>query len=61
MMRARLLRGRRLVVNRSATVRHHRAQFSLPLARARSGRYTIRLTVDAAGRVGSLTRYVRVG
>ncbi len=27
---------------------------------SRSGRYTIRLTVDAGGRVGSLTRYVRV-
>jgi hypothetical protein len=42
-------------------VRNHRARLSLPLGRrARSGRYTIRLTVDAAGRVGSLTRYVRV-
>ena len=61
MMRARLLRGRRLVANRAAMVRRNRAQFSLPLARARSGRYTIRLTVDAGGRVGSLTRYVRVG
>ncbi len=61
LMRARLLRGRRLVANRAAMVRRNRARFSLPLARARSGRYTIRLTVDAGGRVGSLTRYVRVG
>jgi phospholipase C len=61
LMRARLLRGRRLVANRAVMVRRDRVRFSLPLMRARSGRYTIRLTVDAAGRVGSSTRYVRVG
>jgi phospholipase C len=61
MIRARMYRGRKLVSNVASLVRHNRVTLTLSLGRqSRGGRYTIRLSVDAGGRVGSQTRYVRV-
>jgi phospholipase C len=61
LIRARLLRGKSLVANRAGKVRDHKVKLSLSLSRqSRGGRYTIRLSIDAGGRVGSLNRYVRV-
>jgi len=61
LIRARLLRGTSLVANRAGMVRDHKVKLLLALSRrSRGGRYTIRLSIDAGGRVGSLTRYVRV-
>lgn len=62
LIRVRLFRGRSLIGNVASRVRGDRVRFSLPLGRhARSGRYMIRMSIDAGGQVGSLTRYVRVG
>ena len=59
--RARLYRGRRLVGNRAARLRGRSVRFSLGLGhRRRAGSYTVRLTVDAGGRVAMMTRRVRV-
>jgi phospholipase C len=61
LIRARLLRGRSLVANKAGLVRKHQVKLTLGLARkARTGRYTLRLTVDAAGRVTALTRNLSV-
>jgi phospholipase C len=61
LIRARLYKGKKLVGNRAGMVRHNRVKLTLSLGRqSRGGRYTIRLSIDAAGRVGSETRYVRV-
>ena len=61
LIRARMYQGRKLVSNRAAMVKHNRVKLTLSLGRqSRGGRYTIRLSIDAAGRVGSQTRYVRV-
>ncbi|MFZ1997053.1 MAG: alkaline phosphatase family protein [Solirubrobacteraceae bacterium] len=61
LIRARMLRGGRLVSNVASPVRHNRVKLTLSLGRqSRGGRYTIRLSIDAGGRVGSETRYVRV-
>jgi phospholipase C len=61
LIRARLYKGKKLVGNRAGMVKHNRVTLTLSLGRqSRGGRYTIRLSIDAAGRVGSETRYVRV-
>ena len=61
LIRARLLHGRKLISNKAALVKHNRVKLTLSLGRqSRGGRYTIRLSIDAGGRVGSQTRYVRV-
>jgi phospholipase C len=61
LIRARLYQGKKLVGNRAGLVKHNRVKLTLSLGRqSRGGRYTIRLSIDAAGRVGSQTRYVRV-
>jgi phospholipase C len=61
MFRVRLYRGKQLVGNRAARVRGHRMRFTLPLGHtARSGRYTVRLSIDAGGRVAMMTRSIRV-
>ena len=61
LIRARLYQGKKLVSNRAGLVKHNRVKLTLSLGRqSRGGRYTIRLSIDAAGRVGSQTRYVRV-
>ena len=61
LIRARMYQGRKLVSNRAGMVKHNRVKLTLSLGRqSRGGRYTIRLSIDAAGRVGSQTRYVRV-
>jgi phospholipase C len=61
LIRARMYQGRKLVGNRAGMVRHNRVKLTLSLGRqSRGGRYMIRLSIDAAGRVGSQTRYVRV-
>ena len=42
-------------------VRNHRVKFTLQLGRhAARGRYTIRLSIDAGGTVGALTRSAMV-
>ncbi|MFZ0040869.1 MAG: alkaline phosphatase family protein [Solirubrobacteraceae bacterium] len=61
LIRARLLHGRALIGNVASRVRGHKVRFVLALGRqSRAGRYTIRLSVDAGGKVGSVTRYFRV-
>jgi phospholipase C len=61
LIRARMYQGKKLVSNRAGMVKHNRVKLTLSLGRqSRGGRYTIRLSIDAAGRVGSQTRYVRV-
>ncbi len=61
LIRARLYQGRKLVSNTAGLVRHNRVKLTLSLGRqSRGGRYVIRLSIDAGGRVGSVTRYVRV-
>ena len=61
LIRARLLLGKKLISNKAALVKHNRVKLTLSLGRqSRGGRYTIRLSIDAGGRVGSQTRYVRV-
>ena len=55
-LRARLYRGRVLIANRALRVHGRRGRLSLRLGRHRSaGRYTIRLSIDAAGSVRMLT------
>ena len=56
LVRARLYRGHVLVRNVAGMVRNHHVQFTLRLAKHSTGRYTIRLAVDAGGTVGEVTR-----
>jgi phospholipase C len=56
LVRARLYRGHVLVRNVAGIVRNHHVQFTLRLAKHSTGRYTIRLAVDAGGTVGEVTR-----
>ena len=61
MVRARLYKGKALVSNVASRVRNQKVKLTLSLSRkSRSGQYTIRLSIDAGGRVGSLTQHVRV-
>jgi phospholipase C len=61
LVRARLYKGHALIRNKAALVRKHHVRFTLRLGRgAVSGRYTIRLTIDAGGKVGALTRSLPV-
>ncbi|HEX3977280.1 MAG TPA: alkaline phosphatase family protein [Solirubrobacteraceae bacterium] len=61
LIRARMYKGKKLVSNVASLVKHDRVKLTLSLGRrSRGGRYMIRLSIDAAGRVGSQTRYVRV-
>ena len=61
LIRARLYQGKRLVGNSAGLVKHNKVKLTLSLGRqSRGARYTIRLSIDAGGRVGSQTRYVRV-
>jgi phospholipase C len=61
LIRARLYHGKKLVSNVASKVKRNRVKLTLSLdRRSRSGRYTIRLSIDAAGRVGSLTRNIVV-
>jgi phospholipase C len=61
LIRARMYKGKKLVSNVASRVKDNRVKLTLFLGRqSRGGRYTIRLSIDAAGRVGSQTRYVRV-
>ena len=61
MVRVRVFRGRRLVHNSAARVRSHKVRFTIRLGnKARSGKYTIRLAIDAGGRVGAITRSARL-
>jgi phospholipase C len=56
LVRARLYRGHVLVRNVAGLVRNHHVQLTLRLAQHSAGRYTIRLSIDAAGKVGAVTR-----
>jgi phospholipase C len=61
LIRARLYKGKKLVSNVAGLVKRNRVKLTLSLGRqSRGARYTIRLSIDAGGRVGSATRYVRV-
>ena len=61
MVRVRVFHGRQLVHNSAARVRSHKVRFTIRLGdRARSGKYTIRLAVDAGGQVGAITRSARL-
>jgi hypothetical protein len=61
-IRVRVFQGKHLVRNQAAHVRKHHVRFNLRLGKAaKAGRYTIRLSVDTAGQVAAITRYVRVG
>jgi phospholipase C len=61
LVRARLYRGRKLVSNVAGLVKDDKVKLTLSLGRqSRGARYTIRLSIDAGGRVGSETRYVSV-
>ena len=59
LIRIRLFRGRSLVGNQAARVHGHTARFTVR-KRLRKGSYKVRVTVDAAGRVGAETRTLRV-
>ena len=60
-VRARVLHGRRLISNVASTVQAHTVRFTFRLGRnAAPGRYTIRLSVDAGGRVAAITRYAQL-
>ncbi len=60
-VRVRVFHGHRLVHNSAARVRSHRVQFTIRLGnKAPSGKYTIRLAIDAGGRVGAITRSARL-
>jgi phospholipase C len=61
LFRARLYRGNTLVSNVASKVKSHRVKFKLSLGRkAHAGRYTIRLSIDAGGRVAMKTQTVRL-
>jgi phospholipase C len=61
LIRARLFRGRTLVDNVATTVRDRHARFTLRLPQhSSSGRYTIRLSIDAGGTVGAVTHKVLI-
>jgi hypothetical protein len=60
-IRVRVFQGPHLVRNQAARVRSHHARFTLRLGNAaKAGRYTIRLSVDAAGHVAAIKRYARI-
>ncbi len=56
LVRARLYRGHVLVRNVAGMVHSHHVQFTLRLGSHTAGRYTIRLSIDADGTVGAVTR-----
>ena len=61
LIRARLYQGKKLVSNKAGLVKHNKVKLTLSLGRqSRGARYTVRLSIDAGGRVGSETRFVRV-
>ena len=60
-LRLRAYRSGRLIANHAATVHNHRARFSLKLNQHRTGTYRFVVSIDAGGKVGKLTRSVRVG
>jgi phospholipase C len=59
LIRIRLFRGRSLIANQASRVKGHTARFTVR-KRLRKGTYKVRVTVDAAGRVGAQTRTLRV-
>ena len=60
-LRLRAYRAGHLIANHAATVHNHRATFGVKLNKRRTGDYRFVVTVDAGGKVGSLTRSLRVG
>jgi hypothetical protein len=59
LIRIRLFRGQSEIANQASRVRGHTARFTVR-KRLRKGSYKVRVTVDAAGRVGVQTRTLRV-
>ncbi|MBV8988530.1 MAG: alkaline phosphatase family protein [Solirubrobacterales bacterium] len=61
LVRARLFGGRVLVANDASLVRGDRVRFTFRVGRhAHSGRYTVRLSIDAGGAVAAATHGVRI-
>jgi phospholipase C len=61
LLRVRLYRGSKLVANVAHKVAHSRASFKLALGRKAAGKYRVKVSIDAGGRVGSLIRSFRLG
>jgi hypothetical protein len=55
LIRIRLFHGRSLVANQASRVKGHTARFTVG-KQLHKGSYKVRVTVDAAGRVGAQTR-----
>ena len=48
------------IADHAAKIRHHRAIFDVKLSRRRSGTYRLVVAIDAGGKLGQLTRSVRI-
>jgi phospholipase C len=59
-LRLRAYHRGRLVANHAATVRDHRASFTVKLGKRRSGAYRMVVSIDAGGKLGVLRRTIRV-
>jgi Phosphoesterase family len=59
-LRLRAYHANRLVVDRAAMVRNHRATFKVKLGRHHTGTYRVVVSIDAGGKVGALRRTIRV-
>ena len=59
-LRLRAYHANRLVVNRAAMVRDHRATFKVNLGKHHTGSYRVVLSIDAGGKVAALRRTIHV-
>jgi hypothetical protein len=60
LLRLRAYHAGHLIANRAATARNHHAKFRLKLNEQRTGTYRFVVSIDTGGKVGELTRSVRV-
>jgi phospholipase C len=60
-LRLRVSHAGRLVVNRAAMVRNHRATFNVKLGKNRTGTYRVVLSIDADGQLTALRRTIHIG
>jgi cytoskeletal protein RodZ len=60
-LRLRAYHAGHLIANHAATVHNHRARFGVKLTKRRAGSYRFVVTVDAGGKVSTLTRSLHVG
>jgi phospholipase C len=59
-LRLRAYHANRLVANRAAMVRNHRATFKVKLGKHHTGNYRVVVSIDAGGKVTALRRTIRV-